>query len=183
MFWTGVNKSWCLESVAVRWANLLQIASRRGYRLCNPSSWSWRVCDGAHRPVMAAMATRWARDRARDWAEVNPECQTGQFVSKWVRPSLFQNSTSEATPTPSARILLSTQVVFIAFRTISCTWSSHLRSSWTWIPRILCDFFTSNIPEPPTENSGGKSYFFYRENCITKHFPSFMTNLSDWVNL
>ena len=44
----------------------------------SPKSSNWRVWDGSHRPVMTAIAARWALSSEWDWAVVRLECQTGQ---------------------------------------------------------------------------------------------------------
>ena len=66
--------------------------------------------DGSHRPVMAAIATRWARSSDLDWATVRLECHTGQAYARWTRPSLFQKSVNLTSLTPRAFILLKAQV-------------------------------------------------------------------------
>ena len=90
MLVTGVNMSICLEFVAVRWANVLHWLVRLSESRSNPNFVNWRVCDGSHLPVMAAMAARWALSSERDWAEVSPKCQTGQPYSSMTLPSDFQ---------------------------------------------------------------------------------------------
>ena len=77
------------------------------------------MCDGSHRPVMAAMAIRWALLSDLDCASVRLECHTGQAYSSITLPSLFQKLTNLASLTSRAFILHMTQVVLVARRTIS----------------------------------------------------------------
>ena len=116
---TGVNMSMCRELVAVRRANLSQSFTRRVASRSSPKSSSCRVCDGSHLPVMAAIATLWARSSEWDWVTVRPECHTGQPYSRCTRPSLFQYCTKVCCGTPMALILLMAQVHRVARLTIS----------------------------------------------------------------
>ena len=102
---TGVNMSICREEVAVRRANLLQSFIRRVASRSSPKASSCRVCEGSQRPVMAAIATLWARSSECDWVTVRPECHTGQPYSNMTRPSLFQYWTKVSCGTPMALIL------------------------------------------------------------------------------
>ena len=68
----------CLESVAVRFPKVAHSLVRLADSCSRPKSWSCRLREGSHRPVMAAIATLWARSRSRDWAVVRPSARLGR---------------------------------------------------------------------------------------------------------
>ena len=148
MLVSGLNRSWCRELVAVRYAKRLQIFILRVSSFSRPSWRSCRVCEASHRPVIAAMATLWALSRDRDWASVRLECQTGQAYSRCPLPSVFQNSVSVTSGTPRDFILLIAHVIPVAFLIISWHCDSHRSESCTITPSILCSLFTSSTLEP-----------------------------------
>ena len=69
---------------------------------------------GGRQLLTLAIAALWALSSEWDWAEVSPECQTGQPYSSITLPSAFQYSTKVFSGTPKALILRKAQVVLVA---------------------------------------------------------------------